>query len=350
MDRDTVGLFIRSLHAVSDEDEAWSRLQSNPRPYIAEFQDARVIRGSRIVVTKDGMACSDELVFGQRHFRSPPKDKSMSINKRGLLEVDPLEYAEQWIPAGVHLTCEYQHNYFHWISEILARLYLFERMTDDKSVPLLITDGLHPNLYALLDLVRASERPVIRMTDGVCYRVGRLTYPSDVSRNVESEKCIPSHASMFVPAGLIKAMVSELEARVPKSGREFPKKLYLVRNRSWRIPVNQEDVASLLARHEFTQIDLATVSALDQIEMFSSAEQIVAPSGATCSNILWMRGGTHAIVLTSDHPFFVCPYWDAFARSSAVNLSYLISPRMGYRDTAHDDFEVDLSALEAAIL
>lgn len=350
VDRERTENFIASLGDVSEEDKKWRQIDSNPRPYTTKFSNVTVIPGSRVVVDAHGTACCDELTYADRVFSSPPKDKAMSITDEGLLEIEPFEYAPESVPTGVHLTCEYEHNYFHWIAEVLARLFLFEAMTTNKCTPLLVTGGLHPNLYALLDLVRDPKRPVIRMEKGMSYKVDDLIYPSDVSCILESKNNIPSYKSMYVPASLIKAMASHIKDSVPKSESSFPKKLFLVRNRSYRIPANQDEVAALLISHGFTQLDLGEFTSQEQIELFSQAEQIIAPSGATCSNIVWMPKGARALILSSDHPFFICPYWDAFGRSANVNVSYLISPRIQKRDSPHDDYVVDLSILADTLL
>lgn len=293
--------FVDAFGNLSRHDEVWARGTCNPRPYVAGLTDVTIVPGSRLVIDASGNALEDELAYAHREFSLRPKIWKWELLDGPRLSLPPLRMSPEAIPAGVHLTCEHEANYFHWIAEILPRLFLYDGLAREKELPLLVTEGLHPNLYYLLALVGAEGRPVRFLKKDLAYRVDRLVYPSAVSRVLDVYDRAPSHDTTFIPVGLLRAMVEHIKARVPAFVPAGPKRMFLKRRSGFRKLVNEEQVESCLKDHGFGVVDAGELSIREQVSMLANADVIVAPSGAACANLVWCSAGARAVILHSDH-------------------------------------------------
>lgn len=339
---------VRSLDPVSEMDWAWRQSPAFPNPYIAGLSGITLIPGTRLLLDGGIAALSDEIMLGFQHFGFPPKQKKMRVTDGPVLTLSQSLRGGVPISTGIHLTGEHEANYFHWMVEILPRLFLSEELGIERSLPLLVSDGLHENLYQLLDLVRSPGRPVIRLNPHLSYRVDLLVYPSDVSRIFDVYDRAPGLDTTYLPVGLLKAMVTAIKQRIEVSAAQYPKRLFVRRNSSYRLLVNQSEIEDALVSRGFVAVDPEGLSVSEQVALFSQAGTIVGPSGAALANMLWCRENCRVLVLHSDHPFKKYPYWDALARVSGIRITYL-SGRRANRVTgrleAHDDYSIDPGCL-----
>lgn len=340
------------LHRLYDRDLKYvSKNNQDLCPYVAELRNVRILPGSRVVLTENDHALSDEMTFSFCKASAQPKRNhfGMKLKEGPKLALElPKEVASP-IECGIHLTCEHEHNYFHWVAEILPRLLAFEKVSSDKSTPLLISDGLHENLYRLLDLVRDPQRPIIKLEREKVYRVGQLTYPADVSRVLDDTADVSPGEFDFIPAGLLQEVSKVVKERLSIAALSSRRRLYLVRNRKYRIPSNQDEVVSCLANLRFTAVDTGVLTIEEQVRLFSEAQTIVSPTGAACTNMLWAPQGAQLLVLHSDHEKLAFPYWNALARANGIEISYLSGSRNHVRPNVHDDFVVDTNSLIDAV-
>jgi capsular polysaccharide biosynthesis protein len=255
------------------------------------------------------------------------------------------------ISSGIHMTGEHEGNYFHWIVEILPRLFLCEQLLKGKHIPILISEGLHANLIALLDIIRAPERPVLQLQKNSTYFVENLIYPSDVARLFDTYDRAPGDDTIYIPVALLKGMAAKIKRSLVDIDNfdNHKKRLFVRRNSSYRMLLNQSAIESMLAERGFHVIDPETMTIEEQICIFSKAEVVIGPSGAGMANILWCKPETRILILHSDHPYKKYPYWDALARASGSKIAYLAGARaFNVTDIfeAHDDFSISPSDLD----
>lgn len=345
---DDIEALIETFGPVLQADLDWKKSACFPTPYIAELKGVRIIPGSRILLNVEGNALSDELEFGFRMFGLRPKLWDMEITEGPSLNFEPLPSESSVISSGIHMTGEHETNYFHWIVEVLPRLFLCEKLLIDTQIPILVSEGLHDNLYALLDIIRAPKRAVLKLPRDRQHRIARLIYPSDLTRILDTYNRAPGKDTTYLPVALLREMAAGIKSAADATTSSFGKFIYIKRNSSYRRLLNESDIESLLTEKGFDIVDPGGLTLGEQIGIFSRAEIIVGPSGAAMANILWCRPGTRIIVLHSDHPFKKYPYWDALARTCEAKITYLAGPRanniMGIFE-AHDDFNINSSEL-----
>jgi hypothetical protein len=218
----------------------------------------------------------------------------------------------------------------------------------------LISEGLHANLIALFNIIRAPERPVLQLQKKRTYFVENLVYPSDVSRIFDTYDRAPGEDTIYIPVALLKGMANKIkQSLVGIDNSTNPKKhLFVRRSSSYRILLNQSEIETMLTEQGFHVIDPGNMTIEEQIRIFSQADMIVGPSGAGMANMLWCKPETRILILHSDHPFKKYPYWDAFARAAECEITYLAGARaFNVTDMfeAHDDFSIPPKDLERSL-
>lgn len=347
-----IDTLLQALGPDSAAEKDWRQSPCYPAPYLAEFSDVTVIPGCRILLQDEGNALSDEIDLGFRKFGLRPKLWDMEVTEGPLLHFPPHPTAPNPIPCGIHITGEHETNYFHWIVEVLPRLFLCEKLLTDKHTPILVSDGLHANLYALLDMIRTPERPVLKLQKGHSYPVTRLIYPSDITRILDTYNRAPGTDTTYLPVTLLREIAASVKKSLNFAAIRQHKHLFVRRDSSYRRMLNASAIESMLVEQGYHALDPGTLSIEEQIDIFSQAESIVGPSGAGMANMLWCKPETRITILHSDHPFKKYPYWDALARASGAKIDYLAGPR-AYNVTdsfeAHDDFSISPEALANAL-
>jgi capsular polysaccharide biosynthesis protein len=343
---------MESFGPVLPVDLDWKASPCYPDPYIARLKGVWVCPGSKILLSPDGCALSDEIEFGFRMFGLRPKLWNLEITEGPCLNFESAPHEPIKIAAGIHLTGEHEANYFHWIVEVLPRLFLCEKMLTDKQVPILVSDGLHENLYVLLNIIRSPERPVITLKADRYYSVESLIYPSDLTRILDTYDRAPGTDTTYLPVALLRAMKTEIKSAINAGASRFGKRIYIKRNSSYRMLLNEPEIEELLSGLGFVTVDTGELSIEEQVGIFSHCELIVGPSGAAMANMIWCCPETRIVILHSDHPFKKYPYWNALARACELRVTYLTGPRAhNITDMfeAHDDFTINPEELRQVL-
>jgi hypothetical protein len=345
--------FLSSLGKPSAVDRAWGKSPCNPHAYIGELHGVLVLPGSRVLLDRQGHARSDELEFAFRRLALRPKRWDMELETGPVLRFTRPPLAGTPQPAGIHLTGEHEPNYFHWVSELLPRLHLYQLMLPaETETPVLVSSGLHQNLLELLRLVCSPGRPIRQLDREQAHPVARLVYPSDVSRILDVYHRAPGMDTTFLHVGLLRDMASRIKRAFPGLSGGGRRRLFLRRGSSYRRLLNEAELQQFLVARGFTAVDPGELSVGEQVQLFADADLIVGPSGAAMTNMLWCRPGTRVVVLHSDHPFKKYPYWDALARAAGVTVKYVAGPRahnvQGLFE-AHDDYSVPTETVRRAL-
>jgi hypothetical protein len=227
------------------------------------------------------------------------------------------------------LTTFWDSNYFHWLFDVLPRLYLVEQA------------GLKPRwIYA--SLRHAFQRDSLL----------RLGYGSDAILDAASVPHM-SAAELIVPSlpgtpGVMPdwacTFLRERLAPATTTYEEDRQRVYISRAaaRSRRI-VNESALESLLASYGFTTVRLETMSFADQVRLFQSARCIVAPHGAGLANLVFCHGGASVVEIHPPGRMNVC-YW-LLSQQASLAYHYVLGSVEGPRN----DVEVDVDKLEQTL-
>ena len=318
-----------------------------PRPYVSVIEDAVIFGGSDLVITSEEIVLNDEIVDfnGSEFGKKSTRIKLLEENSVMLAyEKEVLSRIEE----GVLLSCGHDVNYFHWLVECLPKLLLIDELGLYKDAPLLIPEGLHKNLMAALDKVNVNNRPLIFIEPNSACQVERLIFPSALSRIVDRYKGSPAFDVDIVLSHKWLAKLSEcLKGNVNYHKKPW-RKLFLSRRKGLRSLENREQLELMLLEQNFEIVELDGATLDFQIELFSQASMIVAPTGAALTNMLYCQPGTKVVIFMSNHETTNYYFWSNLGAAIHLDVTIIAGERLFNLTnywSVHDDYVVDPNAV-----
>jgi len=314
-----------------------------PQPYISVINNATITGGSTIVLTKDHHILNDEMIdFPTEDFGI--KSPYIYFRYKDKIILTYTKRPNTHINYGILLMSDHDNNYFHWLLETLPKLLFIDSLGKYDNIPLLVTSGLDKNLYSALEKVNVIKHPIIFIDPGVAYYVDQLIYPSALSRMIDRYK---GHAAfnkdiIFSPYWILR--IANLLKPNNLSKAKPWRKLYLARNNGLRKLINQDEIIQILSEEGFEIIDPENLTFDSQIDLFSLASVIVAPTGASLANMLWCQPGTKIIVFMSNHETTNFYFWSYLGDILNLEIKIIIGERsfnLTNYISVHDDYTID---------
>ncbi len=196
-------------------------------------------------------------------------------------------------------------NYFHWMFEILPRLY-FIKKTSLKTDYYLFSknkkfqkDSLKALKIKQNKIIDLNEKTHIKAKEGL------FSSMPIYSGNPTPEVCD------FVRKLFLK--------KYNKKNYKKYEKLYVCRgNVKYRKVTNEKELINFLKKKGFTPVKMDGLSVFEQAKIFNSAKIIVAPHGAALTNLVFCEKGTKVIEFFNNGYVNSC-YW---ILGNLVNLDY----------------------------
>ena len=211
-------------------------------------------------------------------------------------------------------------------------------------MPLLIPHGLHKNLETALEKVNFFDHRIIRLISGKVYQVNKLIFPSALSRVLDRYKREPAFGIGIV---LSKKWISKVADILRKNSQidKLPgRKIFITRRKGLRKVENLRELEIMMLKHQFEVIELDSVSLDYQIELFSQASIVIAPTGAALTNMLFCQPGTKVIIFMSNHKTSNYYFWSSLGDIANLDVKIIICERL-YNLTnywsVHDDYKID---------
>jgi len=191
------------------------------------------------------------------------------------------------LESGIIISGRFPSNYYHWVINILPKVFLVEREgTVPSSVPVLVSASVEGTpAEEALRLVLGGRREVVFIPDEphcvldayvvetavpeIAQLSGRKEFNWD-SLGGFNFSFMRFYRQFFLEA-LGEASPGEIECS--------PRRLYLSRSNSVR-PFNERDVYTKLEKHGFVSLKIEDHTFLEQVRIFSRAEIIVSTTGA----------------------------------------------------------------------
>lgn len=230
-------------------------------------------------------------------------------------------------------------------------MYIIENKKHYVGYPLLIPAGLHPNLKKALDEIIGKDIEVIELLPGQLIKVKKLIIPGDMTRVLDRY-----HGNSIVDTDVVINPMGVLRTRKKfKKGQGTKKrKIYLARHsETMRNMLNEKDIELYLLKQGFEIVDLSKVSFEFQRELFSSASIVVAPTGATLTNMVLAPENCTFVVLLSDQPIGMpqmlngrnVMLWSQLAQICHIHYCQCNGPRAYHRNDLHDDYIIPIKKL-----
>jgi capsular polysaccharide biosynthesis protein len=320
----------------------------SPPTFIVTAAQSTLV-GFRTVLDADGIFFVDECQVGQhrdwfiRELRSNPGFDQIGLEAAGegadsfRLNVAgrPIEHIDG---TAVLLSSAEPFNYGSFLFRALPKLWACRQM-GLQSVRYLFWLG-HAACREYLELAGLGDGELVHHDPSRIYRIDRLIVPS-----VRNNQAFLDSESL--------AVLADLRARYGVA-RQPGKRVYVSRYElnstglTGRAMRNEGDLIDRLVERGFTIASPETLSAVEQIRLFSSAEMVVGPSGSGMFNTAFCHPGTRIIDIESE------PHWLHAHRSffASCGLDYGIF--VGRADDPsfrrhHLPWQVNIDALLARI-
>jgi capsular polysaccharide biosynthesis protein len=257
-------------------------------------------------------------------------------------------------------------NYAHWLTETLPKLILIDEHEEFINYPILIDEGIHPNILSSISLLNKLKREIIEISKWEAIFVESLInvsppgYAPPESRQYYEKRIFPKPKSDFFNFSrfaLEKVRLAAWDASTSIQASDLGKKLYLCRPKRFtgngRLVVNIDKVEEQISKYGFTEVNPAEMSFAEQIEVFKNAEFIVSPIGAALVNAVFLPPKSRILVLSPYHENANYYYFSNLMGALEHNMYYLIGPQVdstGSKDhIVHKNYSIDLDDLQTAL-
>jgi tellurite resistance-related uncharacterized protein len=218
-------------------------------------------------------------------------------------------------------------NYFHWMFEILPRIYYIKNT------------GLKTNLYLLpknkqfqKDSIKALNIPknkIIDLNEKTHIKVKEVLFSS-----------MPLHAGneFFLKNLFLR--------KYAKQKYEKYKKIYVCRgNVKYRKISNEKEVINFLEKKGFTSVTMDGLSVFEQAKIFNSAKVIVAPHGAALTNLVFCKKGTKVIEFFNSDYVNIC--YSTISNSLELDYNYFVVKKKIFN--SKKDYFLDVKIIESML-
>jgi len=256
---------------------------------------------------------------------------------------------------AVSLLKEHSSNYYHCVTEILPKLHeiIDCNIINNKKTSILIDDCMPSQVISMLNIILSSHHSIryelIKVEKGQKVYCDDLIYCSPLWLSLDNTKHLPDPKKEFFVSQdslkKVKGQISDLlmVSAVPSKVR----KIYLQRpNNRLRKITNILAFERVLYKHGFEFVNSGVLSFKEQYELFFDADIVIGISGASFTNLLFMKPGSKAVIIS---PSAQCTNYYIFqplADVSEVELVHLLSEPNGDFNHLHGDASVNVEELE----
>lgn len=219
------------------------------------------------------------------------------------------------IPGRVAVITQFAfYNYFHWLTEILARLALLELQGIEYDWLYVPQDSKY--MKTSLELWGIDNQKIISPCNDSVIMADEIILPS-LTANLSFKNAL---FAAYTHPELLKYVRNKLLSSAIKkySHITFPSKIFISRKDApIRKIINEDEIFNELKPYGFVRYELSKLSVQEQIILFHNAELIVSPQGTSTANIIFCDQTTKIIELFQG--LNDCTFWYI---SQFLNLNY----------------------------
>jgi capsular polysaccharide biosynthesis protein len=327
-----------------------------PRLDVFEFSRAMAVGGVDFVFVSD-TAIHHDLFMPSQHHCPAEYFGVVSINRqKGSLKLRLTQECKK-IPMAATMIGQCSGNYAHWLTETLPKLPVFDACGDFADLPLLVDDGLSPNIYASIDLVNGNRRKVIavkRWEPVVLDKLVTVSHPGYeryVPHGIHNREA-PAYVNTFSPTAL-RMLRDTVGNALEGSPQLRAKKIYLSRSEKSGNLRQIDNLSAVEAAIRDCGIQLIRPESMEfkeQVAACMNAELIVAPVGAALANMIFAPPGCGVIVLSPYYDEANYFYYSNLAGVLGHELRYVLGPQTREnKHPAHKSYHIDVEVLMATL-
>jgi capsular polysaccharide biosynthesis protein len=206
--------------------------------------------------------------------------------------------------------------YFHWMIDILPRLYFLQQAGWELEAIdwFLINYQTYAFQQETLRLVGVPESKILQSDRHPHITATRLIVPPASPLGWAHPTAVQFLRQTFLPQF----------ASCSSIGQSYPERIYITRSQArHRRVLNEAEGDEYLSKMGFVAYALESLSVLEQVALFHHAQVILAPHGSGLTNLAFCQPGTTVIELFS--PQYIRPYYWVISHHLRLNHYYLVS-------------------------
>lgn len=232
-------------------------------------------------------------------------------------------------------------NYYHWTAETLGSMLMHRVMEPGSPIPMVIPEFSAGWQRQLLDLFQI-ENPLIQVerTEAVVFDSARLT-------NVTGrDYSFSPHPEM------LREFRTQLRPLQP--ARSFGDLVYVARLDAVgrRQMINEAELCDMLRGHGFEIVVMGGLPVEEQAALFSRARVVIAPHGASFTNLLYCADGAQGpqvVELLQEN--YLSRGIAKLAQAKALNYTAVINPCVDRSDHHHSsNWRADIDLIERLVV
>jgi hypothetical protein len=293
-------------------------IRLDPQTYVVE-RDARLVTSNLVGVDQRRQIVEETL-----HLKELDRTLRRGLRLRSLLP--PQERIRGTVCSLVDIR-QWSGSYYHWFLDCLPRLLAAEHHSLCQGEPtrVIVPANQTPWQRESLNLLGISAEHQIshRSVGRGGLRVERLL--AMVSHRWQRMGDAPFDAAS---PWAIKLLAERLSQRTEAPAVSPPRRLYLSRKGvPTRRVINEDDLLAQLAPHGFVTVQSEQLSLQEQISLFRGATHIIAPHGASLTNLMHAHDCSVLELFQEGHG--VRPDFFQLAMINRLNYHHSLCPTRG---------------------
>lgn len=273
-----------------ERDSSNKVLRTLPETYVAEIENATVFGENELIMSK-GQILSDtfsSVYVNKMHLTKRIVEKIDLDKKEAVLRYH--YYRKKPIDKAFNLTGIFSYSYYHFLVNILPKLFYLYQCDEYVEYPLLIDRRAYESYKNIIDIFNIHNRKIVCVGADVAFMVKKLIISSNcawydryVLENYFEEV---GHVYDKLAIQFVRDMALKKVKRGVGTKRVYVSRRNISEDR--RRLVEEEKVEALFHRYGFVSVCPEELSFLEQVELFSQAEIFAGVSGAAFTNIIFL--------------------------------------------------------------
>lgn len=322
-----------------------------PDTYVAEIRNTSIIGASNL-----------NIVGGEALYNAPIgrnysyTDFALFLEPRPPYQIGPgtkvywRRNKTKRIDCAVSLICNFSFNYYHYVFECLPKLLLLEKSDIPSTVPILVDASIRDTPQFLTYLKNLNgERPIIWVEKRERIFVERLYLLSPVDIVPPELKdifqCHPVD-NLFDMNYIKQIRTRMMDFSSLSAETDAPRKIFISRKNQTARTYNEKEIFTVVQKYGFTAIAPETMTITEQIHAFSSADWIVAASGAALTNIIYCHPGCRILVLSNLN--INISIFTSIAEALGIKMMYMAGDALDTKNP-HTSFYINPKSLSLCL-
>ncbi|WP_244447745.1 glycosyltransferase family 61 protein [Methylobacterium oryzae] len=300
-----------------------------PPQYIARFKDCLTFPRSNLVLQ------GNRLIYDlAAHPLSGIADIKDGVNpdqimtavygaKRALVE-EPAE--TRTLDAGLMMFGLQSKNYGHWLLEFVPRMLWFNDPACPADFPICIDDHMPETHRQIVELLDERDRPILPLSAQATRFRELGVAPVPTFFPFDSRPGMPVYDAIWpkdVLAGMRRAVLDRLASRgvdLRPSGRKI---VLSRRGFAQRQLLNEAEIIEVLTRQGFEVVYPETLSFVDQVKIYHTADTIVGSASSALTNCIFCNHQAQVIALIHENLSFNFRGYTSMIESSQARLVFI---------------------------